>query len=209
MNIRTEIKEAFVENKKIFTILLVIFILGFIVGVVIADDIAPVLMPALKELVKDANISSINAFSIMIHNETTAITVFLGSIIFGIYAIIGIFANGLVMGFMAGYTIKSTYALIIYIILIVPHGIIEIPAFFCSCTAGILLFLFVFRFIEDLIHKNTFKESYDNNKKTLKHAITLLSISLVLFAIAALIEGFITPELGNIINQQINGTRLF
>ncbi len=209
MNIKTEIKEAFVENKKIFAILLVIFIIGFILGIVIADDIAPLLMPALKELVNETNISSINAFNIMIHNETTAITVFLGSIIFGIYAIIGMFANGLVMGFMAGYTIKSTYALIIYIILIVPHGIIEIPAFFCSCTAGILLFLFIFRFIKDLIHKNTFKESYDNNKKTIKHAIILLLISLALFAIAALIEGYITPELGNIINQQINGTRLF
>lgn len=209
MNIKTEIKEAFVENKKIFAILLVIFIIGFILGIVIADDIAPLLMPALKELVNETNISSINAFNIMIHNETTAITVFLGSIIFGIYAIIGMFANGLVMGFMAGYTIKSTYSLIIYIILIVPHGIIEIPAFFCSCTAGILLFLFIFRCIKDLIHKNTFKESYDNNKKTIKHAIILLLISLALFAIAALIEGYITPELGNIINQQINGTRLF
>ena len=209
MNIKTEIKEAFVENKKIFAILLVIFILGFILGIVIADDIAPLLMPALKELVNETNISSINAFNIMIHNETTAITVFLGSIIFGIYAIIGMFANGLVMGFMAGYTIKSTYGLIIYIILIVPHGIIEIPALFCSCTAGILLFLFIFRFIKDLMHKNTFKESYENNKKTIKHAIILLLISLALFAIAALIEGYITPELGNIINQQINGTRLF
>ena len=207
MNIKNEVKEAFVENKKIFAILSVIFIIGFIIGVIVADDIASILMPALKELVKNTN--SIDAFDIMIHNESTAITVFLGSILFGIYAIIGIFANGLVMGFMAGYTIKSTYDLLIYLILIVPHGIIEIPAFFSCCTAGILLFLFVFRFIKCLINKNTFKESYDNNKKTIKHAIILLLISLALFAIAALIEGFITPELGNIVNQHINGTKLF
>lgn len=209
MNIKNEIKEAFVENKKIFAILLAVFILGFILGVIIADDIAPILMPALKELVNGTNISSIDAFNIMIHNETTAIYVFLGSIIFGIYAILGMFTNGLVMGFMAGYTIKSMHTLIIYIILIVPHGIIEIPAFFCSCTSGILLFLFAFRVIKSIFNKNTLKESYENNKKTIKHAIILLVISLVLFAIAALIEGFITPELGNIVNQQINGTKLF
>ena len=113
------------------------------------------------------------------------------------------------MGFMAGYIIKSTYTLIIYIVLIVPHGIIEIPAFFCSCTSGILLFLFIYRVIKDIVGKKTLKESYINNKKTIKHAVILLLISLVLFAIAALIEGFITPELGNIINQRINGTKLF
>lgn len=209
MNIKSEIKEAFVENKKIFAILSVIFILSFILGAVMADDIAPIVMPALKELISEIDKSSLDAFNIMIHNETTAITVFLGSIIFGIYAVLAMFANGLVMGFMAGYTIKSTYSLIIYIVLIVPHGIIEIPAFFSSCTAGILLFLFAFRLIRDIIHKNTLKESYEKNKKTIKHAIILLLISVVLFAVAALIEGFITPELGNIVNQQINGTKLF
>lgn len=208
MNIKNEIKEAFVENKKIFAILFVIFIFGFIIGVIIADDIASILMPALEKLANEIP-SSIDAFNIMLHNEITALCVFFGSIIFGIYAIIAMFTNGLVMGFMAGYTIKSTYTLIIYIVLIVPHGIIEIPAFFCSCTSGILLFLFIYRVIKDIVGKKTLKESYINNKKTIKHAVILLLISLVLFAIAALIEGFITPELGNIINQQINGTKLF
>ena len=208
MNIKNEIKEAFVENKKIFAILFVIFIFGFIIGVIIADDIASILMPALKKLVSETP-SSIDAFNIMLHNEITALCVFFSSIIFGIYAIIAMFTNGLVMGFMAGYTIKSTYTLIIYIVLIFPHGIIEIPAFFCSCTSGILLFLFIYRVIKDIIAKKALKESYNNNKKTIKHAVILLLISLVLFAIAALIEGFITPELGNIINQQINGTKLF
>ena len=43
MNIKNEIKEAFVENKKIFAILFVIFIFGFIIGIIIADDIASIL----------------------------------------------------------------------------------------------------------------------------------------------------------------------
>ena len=109
---------------------------------------------------------------------------------------------------MAGYTIHSTYDLVMYIALIVPHGILEIPAFFCSCTSGILLFTFIFKVLRDKIRKNTFSEAYQNNKKTLKHVMVLFLIAVILFAIAALIEGFITPQIGNIISQQMGGANL-
>lgn len=205
MNIKNEMKEAFVENKKIFEILIIIFVLGFIIGCIFSDKIAPFLMPLLKEAMGVDNASSIDALDIMIHNETTAIMVFFGSIIFGIYSIASMFVNGFVMGFLAGYTIKSTYTLIMFLALIVPHGIIEIPAFFCSCASGILLFLFIFRVIKDKIYKNTLKEAYENNKKNLKHAIVLILMAIVLFAVAALIEGFITPHIGNIVSQHMGG----
>ena len=104
MNIKNEIKEAFVENKKIFMILIVLFSIGFIIGCIFADDIAPTLMPMLKDAMGIEDLSSISAFDIMIHNESTAILVFFGSIIFGAYAIFSIFLNGFVIGFMAGYT---------------------------------------------------------------------------------------------------------
>ncbi|WP_296807528.1 stage II sporulation protein M [uncultured Methanobrevibacter sp.] len=210
MNIKNEIKEALVENKRIFEILTVLFIIGFIIGCIFADDIASYLMPILKQAMGvEGGASSINAWDIMIHNESTAVMVFFGSIIFGIYAIISIFTNGFTIGFMAGYTVKSIPSLAIFLALIVPHGILEIPAFFCSDVAGILLFLFIFRVIRDKINKNTLKEGYENNKKTLKHAIVLLLLAIFLFAIAALIEGFITPHIGNIVSQQISGTKLF
>ena len=208
MNVKNEIKEAFLENQKIFAILIVIFTAGFILGCIFADDIASILMPALRQAMGIEDMSSIDAFDIMLHNESTAVLVFFGSIAFGLYAILSIFVNGFVIGFMAGYTIKSTYALIMYLALILPHGILEIPAFFCSCTAGILLFLFIYGLIKDKIHKNTFKESYKNNRKTLKHAVILLSIAIILFAVAGLIEGFITPHIGNIVSQQLGGQAL-
>ena len=193
MNAKNEIREAFVENKKIFAVLLVIFIISLIIGCVLADSVVSFLMPLIKDAMGIEGSASIDAFQIMEHNLTSVILVFFGSIIFGIYAIISISVNGFVIGFLA---------------LILPHGILEIPAFFCSCTAGLLLFLFIFKVIRDKIRKNTFKESYDNNKKTLKHAIILLLISIVLFAIAALIEGFITPQIGNIVSLQLTGTPL-
>ena len=208
MNIKDEIKEAFVENKKIFLILIVIFAIAFILGDISADEIASVLMPMLKDAMLKGNVTSVDAFNIMIHNETAALITLIGSIFFAIYAFIAIFLNGFVVGFMAGYTIHSTYDLVMYIALIVPHGILEIPAFFCSCTSGILLFTFIFKVLQDKIRKNTFAEAYQNNKKTLKHVAVLFLVAVILFAIAALIEGFITPQIGNILSQQMGGANI-
>ena len=208
MNIKYEIKEAFVENKKIFLILIVIFAIAFILGDISADEIASVLMPMLKDALLKGNVTSIDAFNIMIHNETAALVTLIGSVFFAVYAFLAIFLNGFVVGFMAGYTIHSTYDLVMYIALIVPHGILEIPAFFCSCTSGILLFTFIFKVLQDKIRKNTFAEAYQNNKKTLKHVAVLFLVAVILFAIAALIEGFITPQIGNIVSQQMGGANL-
>ena len=208
MNIKYEIKEAFVENKKIFLILIVIFAIAFILGDISADEIASVLMPMLKDAMLKGYVTSVDAFNIMIHNETAALITLIGSIFFAIYAFIAIFLNGFVVGFMAGYTIHSTFDLVMYIALIVPHGILEIPAFFSSCTSGILLFTFIFKVLRDKIRKNTFSEAYQNNKKTLKHVAVLFLVAVILFAKAALIEGFITPQIGNIISQQMGGSNL-
>ena len=210
MNIKSEIKEAFVQNKKIFKILIVLFVIGFIIGCVFSKDFASIIMPMLKQAIaNDDGVISIEALDIIIHNVSSTLLVFIGSILFGIYALFSITINGFAIGFMAGYTINSVPSLLLYLALIVPHGILEIPAFFCGDASGVILFLFIYRVNKDKMNKNTFKEGYENNKETLKHAIILLSISIVLFVIAGLIEGYITPLVGNFVSQQVNGTPLF
>ncbi len=202
MNVVSEVKEAYVENKKIFAIVIGLFVLGIIISFIIADDIAGFLMPILKEALGGDDIS-INAFDIMFHNELSALTIVGGSIVFGIYALLASFVNGFAIGFLAGYTIKSTSTLLLFLTLIVPHGIFEIPALLSSCVSGILLFLFIFRVLKDKYNGMTLKEGYYNHQKTIKHMVVLLIVSVILFMIAALIEGYITPYLGNIVGQQL------
>lgn len=209
MNIKNEIKEALIENKRIFELLILLFVFGMLLGWIMADDIASVLMPVLKEALLEGNETSIDAFQIISHNITTAITVVLLSVFFAIFAIISITVNGFVIGFMGGYTVKSINGLAFFLILIVPHGIFEVPALFLSTASGILLFLFIFRVLTDKYHKYSFKEAYERNKKTLKHMAVLFLVSIVLFLIAGLIEGFITPHLGNLLSLHIRGESLF
>ena len=88
MNIKNEIKEALIENKRIFELLILLFVFGMLLGWIMADDIASVLMPVLKEALLEGNETSIDAFQIISHNITTAITVLLLSVFFAIFAII-------------------------------------------------------------------------------------------------------------------------
>ena len=207
MNIKNEIMEAYVENKKIFGIVIGVFILGMLIAAVIANDIADFLLPLLKESL-GGDSTSINAFSIMYQNEISALTIVAGSAIFGIYPILASFANGFAIGFLAGHLIKSIYTLALFLTLIIPHGIFEIPALLSDCVSGILLFLFIYRVLKDKINGMTLKEAYYNNQKTIKHMIILLVVSIILFMIAALIEGYITPYLGNIVSTQLGGQKL-
>ena len=209
MDLKNEIIEACVDNKKIFLILIGFYFLGLIIGWIFADDIAPVLMPILKEAFGADNINSINAFYIMYHNILSCVIMFIASIFFGIFAIVSIFTNGFSIGFMGGYTVKSIDNLILFIALILPHGILEIPALFCSSASGILLFLFIFNVLKDKINGYTFKEAYNNQKRTLKHLTILFSIAIILIVIAALIEGFITPQIGNMVSIQLTGQSIF
>ena len=209
MDIKSEIIEAFEENKRIFQIIIILFTLGLIISWIFADKIAPFFLPILQESLLEDNALSLDALNILYHNLSSALITLLLSVFFGIYPLLTAFLNGFAVGFLGGYIVKTPETLILFLVLIIPHGIIEIPAIFCECTSGVLLFLFIFRIIKDKISGFSFKEAYENNKKNIKHAVVLFLISVLLFIIAAFIEGFITPFLGNLISMQLIGTPLF
>ena len=209
MDVKSEIIESFEENKNIFLVVIVIFIIGMIIAWVFSDAIAPVFLPILQEALLEDNGSSLDAFSILYHNLNSAITTFAFSIFFGIYPIISSFINGFAIGFLGGLTVKTPFDLLLFLVLILPHGVLEIPAIFCECTSGILLFLFIFRTLKDKIQGFTFKEAYGYNKDNIKHSLVLFLVSMVLFIIAAFIEGFITPFLGNLVSMMLTGSPIF
>ena len=180
MNVKNEIIEAYVENKKIFAIVIGVFILGIIIAAIISNDIADFLLPLLKKSLGGDDIS-INAFSIMYHNEFSALTIVAGSVIFGIYPILASFANGFAIGFLGGYIIKSPQTLALFLTLIVPHGIFEIPALLSDCVSGILLFLFIYRVLKDKINGMAIKEAYYNNQKTIKHGLKTITENRLLY----------------------------
>ena len=79
-----------------------------------------------------------------------------------------------------------------YIIYLIPHGIFEITATVLQSVAGVLLFLFIWRFIKAWRNSNTSgaSQAFEKTKKILVQSIILMIFSTILLLIAAPIEAY-------------------
>ena len=94
------------------------------------------------------------------------------------------------------------YGICIFICFVAPHGIFEIPATILESVAGMLFFLFIFRFFKTIrstdgsSFKLKAKKSWEVNKIYFKQSIVLMIFCCFLLVIAAIIEGHITDYIG-------------
>jgi stage II sporulation protein M len=146
------------------------------------------------------------ALDIFIHNEFAGIQTYFLSIFFGIDAFFSIIFNGVLLGAIGGDVNGGSlvYAVAMFLALVVPHGIFEIPATILESVAGVLLFLFIFRFFKTIYttkdisdFKLKAKNSWNVNKVYLKQSIVLMIFCCLLLVIAAIIEAYITDYVGN------------
>ena len=137
--------------------------------------------------------NTISAMDILINNEWSGILTYVGSIFFGIFAIISLGYNGVNLGMFG--QLFSQYVPnggLKYIVYLIPHGIFEITATVLHSVAGILLFLFIWRFIRAMISKDVHgaSEAFNQNKKVLIQSLIIMIFSAILLVIAALIEAY-------------------
>lgn len=106
-------------------------------------------------------------------------------VLFGVFPFFILFFNGEMVGMMA-FVSKESISLSQFILLLLPHGIFEITAFIFACAVGMRIgkaaFLKVF-----------FKKG-EVKKEFLKGIKFFLKYLVPLFAIAAIVEIFITPR---------------
>jgi len=132
-------------------------------------------------------ITSTDAFSIIFTNNLRVLFLsLLLAIFYGAGAVFILAWNASVMGFVIGSLVRNTlgitslpYAFLKYFL----HGIPEMLAYFAAALAGGILFIFII--------KADFEKS--KIKKTLIDTTFLIIISVLLLAIAGLIESYISP----------------
>jgi stage II sporulation protein M len=123
---------------------------------------------------------------VFLNNATTAAFAILFGLIFGIFPLLCVFANGEVLGILA-FISRGTLSVLTFLAGILPHGIIEIPALILTGAVGIK--------IGKVVIDRIFSKKKVEIKKELSLAFSLfLKILLPLLLIAAAIEIFITPE---------------
>jgi len=75
---------------------------------------------------------------IFLNNSIKSFVAMLLGVFFGIVPVLFVFLNGLIIGFFAKF-IGSEIGIVTFILLLLPHGILEIPAVILACSYGFWL----------------------------------------------------------------------
>ncbi len=176
-----------VRTFKHLLLAFIISIAGGVVTTVMCPEIGKTLVALLRgSLGGRPHLGTFSMFlMIFLNNSKTAAIAMLGGIVFGIVPWIIVLFNGFMVGSVSTIAYEAGGKGIPQIILLlIPHGVIEIPAILLAATAGILFYRNV-------------RRGY--SKEGFKLSLKLLGISVVMLFIAALVETFVTPVLGGIV----------
>lgn len=130
--------------KWIFGMLCAVFLLSVYFGYFLAEmfpDVAQEQIGSLERLLKDLTSES-EPFSIfaliLINNSIKSFIAMVLGIFFGIIPLLFLFTNGMIIGFFAKL-IGEKIGFALFLLLLLPHGIIEIPAVILACSYGFWL----------------------------------------------------------------------
>ncbi len=180
------------NNLKIIISIFLLFIVSFIVSYIFIyfnifefKTAGDFVLSQFKNKVGLENIGQISTIDIFIKIVTNNLFVALLSYVLNIFSLFVVLSNAFLMAYVL-YTTNPFK----FIVLIAPHGVIEIPALIISCSGGIVLLKSIYYFI---------KKDKNNYKLYLKDSFNLLIFSIFLFIIAGIIESTITFEIAKFI----------
>lgn len=204
MNFIIKFKDLLVEslrdNKKLIIGLYILLIICFAVAWILSAS----KMQATLGNVPVSNNTGLDssATELFIHNVSGGIMTYLASVFFAIPAIVMLIYNGMNLGVIGPLfnTIRPNGG-IFYIVYLIPHGIFEITATVIQSACGIMLFLFVYRFIKALRSSETHSASdaFEKTKKILVQSLVLMIFSIILLLIAAPIEAYVSIPFAELI----------
>lgn len=196
------------EHGKTIAIFVLLF-LGFFASftlwaILLPDNLASTLFSVQHQTISNLNASVASGSalypkyisSIFFNNVKVLIFCILFSFLYGAGAIFILVWNASVGGAFIGNFIKtkllthsSMHAMTLGIVRYMPHGVLEMAAYFVGALAGGIISVAVIK--HDFGSKRFFRIIFDSSE--------LIMIALLMLFLAALIEVFITPSLVNIL----------
>ncbi len=122
--------------------------------------------------------------AIFFNNALTAAMTLIFGFIFGIFPLLVILSNGIILGILA-FSTQDTSSWGTFIMGILPHGIIELPLIILTAGLGIK--------IGSLVIKKVFKKQGCIKEEIFMIFTFFVKVIIPLLLIAAAIEVFITP----------------
>jgi stage II sporulation protein M len=173
--------------KKWIIIASIIFIIGLLVGIFTPGYELFASTDYLEDLSETLGpLSSFGLFIvILIKNIFALLLCFIFSPFLCILPVFSLFINGWLISFV-GNIISQEESLAYYLVGILPHGIVEIPALIIGQAAALSLGTMT---IAAIFSKEKREALFANLRGNLKY----LGIVILLLVVAAIIEAFITP----------------
>ncbi len=181
--------KAVIDNKKIVFSVFVSFIVSLIISYLLIYKIPE--FSYIGNLIFENFKSNIQSSNIVLNQSPEEITLFIWMNNLKVCVI------SYILGFLGLFILVVNSYLIAYVIykfglksliLILPHGVIEIPALILGISSGIILYIGI---IKLLFKKPAKKEFIDSFR--------LFILAVLLFIIAGFVEGFITFKIAKII----------
>ncbi|MED4586291.1 stage II sporulation protein M [Brevibacillus choshinensis] len=200
---KNHLRRLWLDNRRFFLAACLLFIGGGLIGYLQApmvESMVSELMGQLKEIVDRIKESGGGVFAtfwmIFSNNVVSALMMMALGLFFAFFPIIGLVANGILLGFILSKSVGVSPWLM-FGAGILPHGIFELPAVLFAAGIGIRLGLLSFRSVGVLFQPNKVDRLKNDWYDTLKQFPVAVITVIVLLLIAAIVESSITPFIIN------------
>ncbi len=130
--------------------------------------------------------SELTTTAIAVNNLTAMLVMLLGAVTLGIVSVFGLVLNGLLIGAVVGLALQEL-PVVVVLALLVPHGILEIPALLLVAAVGLRFGRLTVRYLRD-------REPELVTERRLREAGWLVALATGLILVAAYIEATITLQ---------------
>ena len=165
---------------------------GFLLGSAVPIDSLPT-----AEGSASSPFPALTTVDLAVNNLVAMVALSLGAVSLGLVTLFGLVLNGLLVGAVVGIAVQQVNPLVVAL-LILPHGVLEIPALLVASTVGLRFARLTVRYIRGL-------EETLVTRRDLREAGWLMAFSAVLILVAAYIEANVTLMLA----ERVAGGELF
>lgn len=178
-----------------------VFVLGLILGYTDSGAFDKLIHAQIKQMqgiadqIKQSNHQQWELFSrILMNNLLASIMAILFGLFLGLVPLYFLVSNGLMLGYVAANRDKGE-TMFHLLLGVLPHGILEIPAFILACAVGIRLGFIMLESFGSLFNLER-RERYQLKLRTfIRLLIPMVALIAVLMLLAAIIESTVTYAL--------------
>ncbi len=131
--------------------------------------------------------AELTTVTIAVNNLVAMFVMLLGAVSLGIVTVLSLVLNGLLIGAVVGLAVQQVEPIVVAA-LIVPHGIIEIPALLIVAAVGLRFARLTVRYLRGL-------EAQLVTERDFREAGWLVAVAAVMILVAAYVEATMTLEI--------------